>query len=611
MKNFFRDISLRKRLFLSYFSILLINFVIIFCCINVYDKRDRILRVYVKLESVTLKTLQSVAAEQNFLLNDIANEQFYKTGKSNYLIQRKALVASIYADIRAIRASHHNDHLTPEVDTIMAYIAVHEKLFNDVLDSLRVRGFLEYGVEGKMRQYAHELESMDQLRSTSILQLRRREKDFLLRKDSIYVGLFDSTASSILNSVDKKSKEAEVLQQYIAYFKRLVQMEYNIGINNETGLRKRLQDESQLAQTLAEKTIQGLRNQYDKELEQLKASFIILVLLAVFFGIVLCAVFAHQITKPIITLDESVKHVINSDFKTLHLPPSDPTRNDEIATLYHNLGLMATKIDHDFMQLEQNNLQLQDANERLRINETNLQNANELKDKFLSIISHDMRGPLVNIVGFMQLFQENTESFSMEELIAVSGNLSRNVKQVVDMLDGLLLWSRSQSGEMKPDFRMIDASEVIKSTITVLSQSAGAKDITIYHELEPAMVLADENMLAFIVRNLLSNAIKFSRRHGNISISLHTTDQQQCISITDEGVGMDESTLSKLFIKDQNISTAGTEKEKGIGLGLLLCNDFAKNNGGCIKVNSERDKGTTVQVCLPATRMLEMARVQA
>ncbi|HEY0272616.1 MAG TPA: HAMP domain-containing sensor histidine kinase [Chitinophaga sp.] len=600
MKNFFRDISLRKRLFLSYFSILLINFVIIFCCINVYDKRDRLLRVYVKMESVTLKTSQSVAAEQNFLLNDMYNENFYRTGHSDYLRQRKALIAGIYRDIRSIHAaSRHNAHLTPQIDTIMMYIAVHEKLFNDVLDSLRVRGFLEYGIEGRMRRYAHQLESMDQLRAASILQLRRREKDFLLRKDTIYVGLFDSTAASLLSNVDKKSREAEVLQDYIRYFKRLVQMEYNIGVNNNTGLRKRLQEESQLVQAHTERTIQDLRNQYDKELEQLKTSFIILVLLAVCFGIVLCAIFAHQITKPIITLDGNIKQIIHSDFKNPSLPDSNPSRKDEISTLYHNFGLMATKIHHDFMSLEKKNAELQDANERLRINETNLQNANALKDKFLSIISHDMRGPLVNIVGFMELFRENTESFSMEELITVSGNLSANVKQVVDMLDSLLLWSRSQSGEMKPDFRIIDASEVIKYTITVLGQSAGAKEISIYHELEPAMVLADENMLAFIVRNLLSNAIKFSRRNSSIAISVHTHLGRQCIRIRDEGVGMDAITLDKLFIKDENISTAGTEKEKGIGLGLLLCNDFVRNNGGALSVQSEKDKGTTVTVCLP------------
>ncbi len=600
MKNFFRDISLRKRLFLSYFSILLINFVIIFCCINVYDKRDRLLRVYVKMESVTLKTSQSVAAEQNFLLNDMYNENFYRTGHSDYLRQRKALIAGIYRDIRSIHAaSRHNAHLTPQIDTIMMYIAVHEKLFNDVLDSLRVRGFLEYGIEGRMRRYAHQLESMDQLRAASILQLRRREKDFLLRKDTIYVGLFDSTAASLLSNVDKKSREAEVLQDYIRYFKRLVQMEYNIGVNNNTGLRKRLQEESQLVQAHTERTIQDLRNQYDKELEQLKTSFIILVLLAVCFGIVLCAIFAHQITKPIITLDGNIKQIIHSDFKNPSLPDSNPSRKDEISTLYHNFGLMATKIHHDFMSLEKKNAELQDANERLRINEPNLQNANALKDKFLSIISHDMRGPLVNIVGFMELFRENTESFSMEELITVSGNLSANVKQVVDMLDSLLLWSRSQSGEMKPDFRIIDASEVIKYTITVLGQSAGAKEISIYHELEPAMVLADENMLAFIVRNLLSNAIKFSRRNSSIAISVHTHLGRQCIRIRDEGVGMDAITLDKLFIKDENISTAGTEKEKGIGLGLLLCNDFVRNNGGALSVQSEKDKGTTVTVCLP------------
>jgi signal transduction histidine kinase len=210
-----------------------------------------------------------------------------------------------------------------------------------------------------------------------------------------------------------------------------------------------------------------------------------------------------------------------------------------------------------------------------------------------------MRAPLSSIVSFLDYYKDNFNSFTETEINFVSTNLNLHVKKVVEMLDGLLLWSRSQTGEIQTSLAPIDLSKSILSTTDILNQTAENKKIIITTNLHNQLVWADKNMTDFIIWNVVSNAIKFTKEGGPITISTMRNKKNAFIVIKDSGVGISKDNLAKIFKDDISYSTLGTDNEKGIGLGLALCKDFMNLQNGDIEVESIVGVGTTVNLLFP------------
>lgn len=283
----------------------------------------------------------------------------------------------------------------------------------------------------------------------------------------------------------------------------------------------------------------------------------------------------------------------------IHPKHIDLQRSDEIGELTYNFNLAVRKIRRSVQIIQDKNNSLELKNRQLTENEIDLKKINAQKDKFLSIISHDMRAPLSSIIGFLDYYKDNFKSFSETEIDFVSSNLNAHVKKVVEMLDGLLLWARSQSGEIQTNLQPIDLAAIITDTVDILNQSATNKKITISLNLHNQLVWADKNMSAFIIRNVLSNAIKFTHEGGRIEIKTQRNKKYAFVIIKDNGVGIPEANLSKLFQDNVNFSTFGTANEKGIGLGLVLCKDFMNKQNGNIEIESSPGEGTRVNLLFP------------
>ncbi|MBA7575371.1 Adaptive-response sensory-kinase SasA [subsurface metagenome] len=242
-----------------------------------------------------------------------------------------------------------------------------------------------------------------------------------------------------------------------------------------------------------------------------------------------------------------------------------------------------------------------EAEKTLKESEKNLKELNASKDKFFSIISHDLRSPFNSIIGFSEILFNETEAFSKTEIKEMAESIYKTGRETYNLLNNLLEWSGTQTGRIKFEPAKTGIYDIVISTIDLLNDNAKKKNISISVDIpEQLQVFADLNMINTVIRNLLSNAIKFTQKKGSIKIGAKDTGKSVEIIITDTGVGIKPEDIKKLFLIDANISTPGTANEKGTGLGLIICKEFIVLNNGDIRVESEIGKGSRFIVTLPA-----------
>lgn len=230
-----------------------------------------------------------------------------------------------------------------------------------------------------------------------------------------------------------------------------------------------------------------------------------------------------------------------------------------------------------------------------------LEEANAAKDKFFSIIAHDLRSPFTTIASFIRLITKNIDTLEKTDILKLSLDLKHSTDKTQALLDNLLWWARAHTGQLIHSPQSINAARLFNETITVMQQTADEKGISLENTIpEHILVSCDRHMVNTAIRNLVSNAIKFTRQDGKVIVSAVDTRDHVEFLIADNGVGMSENIKNSIFKVDSKITTKGTADEKGSGLGLLLCKEFIELNGGQIWVESIPDKGTTFHFTLPA-----------
>ncbi len=230
----------------------------------------------------------------------------------------------------------------------------------------------------------------------------------------------------------------------------------------------------------------------------------------------------------------------------------------------------------------------------LRRAQEDLREALAAKDKFFSIIAHDLKNPFTVLIGFCELLLVNVENYTPEKIKKISQQLYGSTKNALNLLENLLEWSRSQTGRIEMNQVKLDAEKIVNENMELLSVSAKKKNINLNSEVKEALyVFADMNMLSAVLRNLISNAVKFTADGGEVKITSSDTGGKIEITVSDTGTGLTKEDIEKLFRIDVHHSTKGTAGERGTGLGLILCREFIEKNGGAITVESEVGKGSS------------------
>lgn len=237
--------------------------------------------------------------------------------------------------------------------------------------------------------------------------------------------------------------------------------------------------------------------------------------------------------------------------------------------------------------------------------EQELKEINKMKDKFFSIVAHDLKNPFNSILGYSELLMDMVEEDNVnEEQQIFVKYLHNSSKHAYSLLEDLLTWARMQMNRIPFKPEEVLMNEVIEKNIDLHTPAAHKKNITLEVESEKGYkVLADKFMVTTVLRNFISNAVKFSNNDGNIAVivSQNSNDSVK-IEVKDNGIGIPDSVIKKLFKIEENYSSSGTAGEKGTGLGLIICKEFIEKNKGQIGVESEFGKGSSFWFTLPISQ---------
>jgi PAS domain S-box-containing protein len=251
-------------------------------------------------------------------------------------------------------------------------------------------------------------------------------------------------------------------------------------------------------------------------------------------------------------------------------------------------GKFYTGIIRDISQRKQVEEEIKQKNEQLQL-------INAEKDKFFSIIAHDLRGPMSSFVAATQILTEAIQSMTLEEIREITIEMKTSASNIYSLLENLLEWSRLKRGVMEFDPVKFNLRKMTDSSIGVVLESAKKKEIEIEISIPGNIeVMADTHMVETVIRNLVSNSVKFTPVGGKINVSaVVKQDNSVEVKVTDTGIGMTPLLISKLFLINEKTSRQGTKGELSSGLGLLLCKEFIEKHGGKIWVESEVGKGST------------------
>ncbi|MDR2848369.1 MAG: HAMP domain-containing histidine kinase [Bacteroidales bacterium] len=265
-----------------------------------------------------------------------------------------------------------------------------------------------------------------------------------------------------------------------------------------------------------------------------------------------------------------------------------------------NQNNLLLQIEADEAELEQLNKKIAEKIATLeRVSKENnaFERGNLVKDKLLSVISHDLRSPVASLQVYLNLFKAN--SLPQKDLSDFIGKMLLRVENTTTMLENLLHWSQSQLNGIEPVFTKAAIQDVMENSVNFYHIQAEQKHITIHNASTlSATVTTDVEMLKIILRNLISNALKFTPEQGSITLNAVLQDHDVVVSVKDTGVGISPENQAKLFA-DANFTTLGTGKEKGTGLGLSLCKDFVEHNRGKLWLESKEGEGTTFYFTVP------------
>jgi PAS domain S-box-containing protein len=275
-------------------------------------------------------------------------------------------------------------------------------------------------------------------------------------------------------------------------------------------------------------------------------------------------------------------------------------------TLYWELASVSPIIDKDgniikYLAIKEDITERKKTEDALIKSEKELSEANATKNMFFSVIAHDLKGPIGSFMQLLNLLKDNFNDISNDEKLDYLNILSGLSSKTNNLLDDLLLWARIQMNTLDFSINKVNLKTLIKNSIEIVKEKAREKNIEIKTQLDDVNVDINEASIKTVIRNLLSNSIKFSQKNSQIEINSKILPDNNTIeiSIKDNGVGISKKNIDKLFKIETSFSTYGTEKEKGTGLGLIICKELVEKNNGTIWVESEEDSGSTFFFTLP------------
>lgn len=263
-------------------------------------------------------------------------------------------------------------------------------------------------------------------------------------------------------------------------------------------------------------------------------------------------------------------------------------------------NILEEKLAQRTLQIQKSKYEVEQEKESIKQQKKDLESINSTKDKFFTIISHDLKVPFSTIVELSDKLKVNFDNLDPEDIRESVNKLNRFSKNAYNLLDKLLLWAQSQTGLMTINFKRNNLSDILNEVLELYQGAAQQKKITFIPKVNQNIFgYFDTDMITLVFRNIISNAIEHSKDKGTIYIDAMESKDMISIEVRDEGIGMNQQLLDSLFKIENRREMNPNEEHEGTGLGLIICKDFVLKNGGEIWAESNKNKGTTMKFSLP------------
>lgn len=585
---------IRVKLFASYLFFILLSSLSGLVVWWLYAQYRETYHFFENFNDLRTKIQQNIALSQRFLLYETINPEYYIEKESEILDERKNLVQSAYRNWESLKKNRLSidEKLMQAIDSIKWFLDEDEKIMKSLTEAIQLRGFKDFGLEGKMRSYAHQLEQMKQIDLDRVLLLRRWEKDYMLRNDTIYIQRFKKVLESLKADFQYSKEITEALDSYWVNFRTIVNLDKTIGKKVNEGLNSQLQVHGINTEKYLKNIAHLLVHEQQEQIGRLQKVFWFALISMIVFGLVISFWFSKALTKPLIAISSMLNSIVKNNFdgKT---PIVVLKSKDEVGQMTQDLALMIEKMSENFTTLR-------NMNQKLTESEKALKEYNQIKDKFFSIVAHDLRGPFNTLKGLINLLINYREGLSKEEVDNFIYQINQTVINLSNLTNNLLTWALAQTEGVNIQMHTLDLRDAVEDTIKLLQSGAENKAVRLLNFVPPDLkVAADENVLYFVLRNLISNAIKFSYKNGEVKVSSMEANGKVFVQVIDNGVGMEQALVDRLFKIGEKVSSQGTDKEKGTGLGLILSKEFLKKCNSDISVSSKVGSGSIFTFYLP------------
>jgi signal transduction histidine kinase len=578
--------SIRIRMLSGFLFLVFLLLIMALASLSLLNQSKRVDQINLSINQLQVLTLNMIKSDNDFFDLDLSAEDYFKTRRSARLRQRDSLNLKIQGRIVGIIEMSNKINYTVK-DKLLAIRALEKEYTRKFYELEKLsfeRGFKDYGLEGQMRQYAHELERSS-LDIYFVLTLRRHEKDFLLRHDTTYLNTFNRLADALAAKLDKtgKHKTLALLRQYQTLFNQLARVELLIGLNSNRGLRNEL---NTLTFQISNQ-FYNLANYSDDRttVKQRNISIFYLSILAgaLLFSILSALWISKRLSAPIADLS---RLMVNATREGSHLDNILPNAATEINTLMDSFRKLMAKTAGQMKEIRSQSKLAAYQNKKLK-------KLNSELDSFLYSTAHDLRSPLASLSGLIRLAQLENQQPSLtdyfdrmktsvakqEEFITQIAGYTKNKKL------GLILEPIDLKVLIFEIFEAHRFGEDRKIALAVTMQSN-------------TKIYSDRTRIQIVFNNLISNAIRYSdpaKDNPQITVFIAATEREVNVELTDNGIGIEREHQAKIF----DMFYRANVNSKGSGLGLFILKETLGKLQGKVSIESAPGIGTTFRLTIP------------
>jgi len=588
--------SIKNRILTGFFTLTVIIILLSSTSFHYLNKTENIRQVNKQISILQVMSLNMIQKDNDFFELETINPSYFENHQSIILTQRDSINTRIVKTLAQLDTSinAYDFPVLEYLKQIDSTLGQYNLIFEQTETKVYQRGFKDFGLIGKMREFAHELEEnagVNKIVLSDVLLLRRHEKDFLIRNEPQYITKLNSLADRLINEQNSKqnasgNKLATVVSNYRDAFNYMVEVQHQIGLNSNAGLRNDLDG----LVKLLDKQFSELASVSDQYSNRLINEGTIIYAFTVFSSIILSIFLSYfiatKLSNPIRKLSNLIDRVMRE--RNPHLV--DTSNNKSANEIYKLTGSFVKLMNQTNHQLSE----IQDKSKQLRSQNDELKKLNEELDSFIYSVAHDLRSPLTSMLGLLKIAKlEN----SQDTLNIHFDHMDRSIRKMEKFIKDVVGYAKNKKLEITPE--KVDLAEMVNGIFEDNQFIEGFdrihKEVNLKADTD---FYSDKNRLAIIFNNLISNAIRYSdldKEQPFIHVEITVTEISAVVRFIDNGIGIDQENIEKVF----QMFYRATEKSSGSGLGLFILKETIEKLNGSVNVESSSGNGTEFIIIIP------------